>query len=162
MCMCMWAVSVVYNLLHVAHVLLWNLTVSVCLTKGTALACKYPLLISKSSCLHQCYHHTPEWAPRDTSGLFQIFLAAFVLLYRHCHPVLKAAFSSQRQKSAQGHRLPWLLCFPGLSLWFQTSPWSTSDGVWIPAAGECTVCVISPTLCHNHEEQGLRIALGNI
>lgn len=69
---------------------------------------------------------------------------------------------SQGQKSAQRHGLPQLLCFPGLSLWFQALRWSTSNGVWIPAAGECTVCIISLTLCHNHEEQRLKTALGNI
>lgn len=83
MCMSMWAVSVVYNLFHIAHALLWNLTASACLTENNALSCKYSLFyVLRSSCLHQCYHHTPEWAARGTSDLFQFFPAAFTLLYR--------------------------------------------------------------------------------
>ena len=83
MCMSMWAAAAVYNLLHVPHVHLCNLSVSVCLTQDNAFPCKCSFTyVHRSSCLHQHYHHAPKCAPRDTSSLCWFFPAAFVLLCR--------------------------------------------------------------------------------
>lgn len=119
----MWTVSVVYNLLHIPHIFLWNLTLSACPTKVTPFPFKCSFIyIRRSSCLHQHYHHIPECLGeilQASANAFRLLLSCFLdncfLLLTH----LKCSEASVTSTALFSRLVFVIPDFPPIAIWWR-------------------------------------------